>query len=1067
VISQTQSLPTENTNLAAELDIPGFNSVDINLFEREILTIPIPILSSNYAVAWTGNFSNGSIIAQSRSEIPVTVDPCKIPAGDQILTATVYHPLDNLLFLPLASQDVNLSVEKACSGLSFEQASLPSVTENNSSRPLVIWMWIENENGELVLDSNGNRPPVKLTLTPAQGVIDGSPTSITVVTDAEGFYRGQAILTRNLGTMTINIQAEYEGDPEDPGDNLFASTSLSMRDVCETDNDSEEGNCPGQPSPTPSPTPTPEPTGNTECIEVSPGVIDCRTNCVNPPCVEALEPEGTLSLTVEISKVEVEENEQVTVTFNGIYTNGEGVAVPDQPITYFVRPRDSNGFTPINVGVTTTTGSHQTTISLLENLGSANFLFDATTVEQETGIIVSSESYLETISDSCNSDNPLEAPCDVLEITQLNLPENTNDGVGNTLYVAVKHTDKDGTPILNRDVTYTIDNFIGDATVIGETGTTNTGDYQATVRLNENLGVAVFAVTASTPSLDGTTTLSDSKTVATQDPCDEGDPAEEPCEDQEEENSFSDPNYRSFDSLYSWTNSEGDFILARTLDGQVEIQARQEKLNDTNGDSRNTDFAIRDGSDVLEFNLAQSISAPGLILANGQLLDLTKNPSVFNSGLFVSYTISTFAGLEVPVYRVRTSTGDTFRVSARAFSLTLGSKIVSKGQFEGILGNADGDPSNDWTPRGGSPLAVRDYTTREFGDFIESWRVTGDQSLFASPFGSFIIDFDDWWSNRLSPEQIRAGFQLYEELFGSIDNPFLAFRFAVDLAGGLPAVDLQDLYERVSNLQEPPPIPPIDADLNRNGTPDVEEPQLWVFDNLLTGDEQQCINEGGFFNIETGECLPGFQDCQFSGGFFNTDTGECLPGFQNCQFSGGIFDTETGECSFENIDCQRRGGVYDLEAEACSFPNCPLTDIEAADLRLDPISPIGEFPFRFLALLTDPITRDLLFPFGQQPPLPILDFIAEGGYGDGPAEPFANNFGEIILLGNPRELELTDEWRMRIGCGPVVFDIAGGAYLPEEPFEDESILDELICDYPAEIIEDFYNPPGNGYCDFM
>ncbi|NJK64975.1 MAG: hypothetical protein HC921_21730, partial [Synechococcaceae cyanobacterium SM2_3_1] len=255
MISQTQSLPTENTNLAIDLDIPGFNSVDINLFEKEILTISIPILSSNYAVAWTGNFSGESIIAQSRSEIPVTVPPCKIPAGDQTLTATVYHPLDNFLFFPLASQDINLSVEKACSGLSFEQASLPSVTEDNSSRPLVIRMRIENENGELVLDSNGNRPPVKLTLTPSQGEIDGSPTPITVITDAEGFYRGQARLTRNLGTMTINIQAEYEGDLEDPGDNLFASTSLSMRDVCETDNDSEEGNCPGQPSPTPSPTP--------------------------------------------------------------------------------------------------------------------------------------------------------------------------------------------------------------------------------------------------------------------------------------------------------------------------------------------------------------------------------------------------------------------------------------------------------------------------------------------------------------------------------------------------------------------------------------------------------------------------------------------------------------------------------------------------------------------------------------------------------------------------------------------------------------------------------------------
>ncbi len=780
---------------------------------------------------------------------------------------------------------------------------------------------------------------------------------------------------------------------------------------------------------------------------------------------------------------ETNDGENETLIVQDVYQETEdGNIIIDQngsrpPVTINISVPTGNSTVTNPVGRTDGQGNYLTTVTLNENLGRAEFNIRASVITPE-GLPLSEEREVD-LEDPCTLEDLDEVfTCAEISLNLIVFNESiTEEGVVNEIFVIVDPTaripSESGSQEL-RDADgnlYPVDIELeakaDSLTVNNGFGTTDgSGNYSdATYVLLEDRGEGRISITATLTTPNGQI-FQRQQDVFIVDLCDEGNPSEAPC-DEEEDNSYSDPNYRSFDGLYSWTNSEGDFIMARTLDDQVEIQARQEQLGDTNGDSRNTDFAIRDGSDVLEFNLAQSSSAPGLILANGQLLDLTENPFAFNSGLFVTYSRSAFGGRTVPVYRVRTSTGDTFRISPRSLSLTLGSRIVSKGQFEGILGNADGDPNNDWTPRGGSPLAVGDYTTREFGDFIESWRVNGDQSLFASPYGSYIVDFSDWWSNRLSADQLRAGFQLYEQLFGRIDNSFLAFRFAVDLAGGLPAIDLQDLYERVRNLQEPPPIPPIDADLNLNGTPDVQEPQLWVFDNLLSGDEQQCINEGGFFNIETGVCLPGFQTCQDSGGFFNQNTGECVPGFQNCQFAGGIFDRETGECSFENIDCEQRGGVYDLEAEECSFPNCPFIDITAADLRLDPISPIGEFPFRFFALLTDPITRDLLFPFGQQPPIPILDYIAEGGFGDGPAEPFANNFGEIILLGDPETLRLTDEWRMRIGCGPVVFDIAGGAYIPEEPPEDESILDELICDYPAEIIEDFYNRPDFRYCDFM
>ncbi|NJK64968.1 MAG: hypothetical protein HC921_21695 [Synechococcaceae cyanobacterium SM2_3_1] len=66
--SMDPSAPT--TSLLIEVPLPGFVPRQVNLIEQEIFSTQIPILSPNYAVTWTGSFTDGRILAQSRSNLP-------------------------------------------------------------------------------------------------------------------------------------------------------------------------------------------------------------------------------------------------------------------------------------------------------------------------------------------------------------------------------------------------------------------------------------------------------------------------------------------------------------------------------------------------------------------------------------------------------------------------------------------------------------------------------------------------------------------------------------------------------------------------------------------------------------------------------------------------------------------------------------------------------------------------------------------------------------------------------------------------------------------------------------
>jgi hypothetical protein len=155
------------------------------------------------------------------------------------------------------------------------------------------------------------------------------------------------------------------------------------------------------------------------------------------------------------------------------------------------------------------------------------------------------------------------------------------------------------------------------------------------------------------------------------------------------------------------------------------------------------------------------------------------------------------------IYLIETPTADLFKIEPMLGSINLFSSLKTAGEWEGILGDANGDKSNDWKPRGADPLDINDYTQAQFGAFINSWRGSGSASLFSTPYNPK-QDYTPW-TNTLTPEQLKQGFDLYQQTVPGPIDPYLAFRFAVDLTAGMSVEELTPLYQQkaAANLEQP------------------------------------------------------------------------------------------------------------------------------------------------------------------------------------------------------------------------------------------------------------------------
>jgi hypothetical protein len=183
------------------------------------------------------------------------------------------------------------------------------------------------------------------------------------------------------------------------------------------------------------------------------------------------------------------------------------------------------------------------------------------------------------------------------------------------------------------------------------------------------------------------------------------------------------PHLSTFDDLRYDLMAAGEFVVARSLDDELEVQMRLEPFDRRIdivsiatavaarvGDARITiqpgaEMPLRiDGATVElpDRNEIRIPSARAVILRNGRTYS-------------VVWPDDTNLHVEVGLNNV-----DFFVLPSQS----------RDGRLVGVLGNADGDDSNDFRTRDGRQLAAPPEFEALYADFAESWRVRPGESLF-------------------------------------------------------------------------------------------------------------------------------------------------------------------------------------------------------------------------------------------------------------------------------------------------------------------------------------------------
>ena len=181
-----------------------------------------------------------------------------------------------------------------------------------------------------------------------------------------------------------------------------------------------------------------------------------------------------------------------------------------------------------------------------------------------------------------------------------------------------------------------------------------------------------------------------------------------------------DPHIRTFDGLGYSFQATGEFTLFRTKDGSSEFQVRQEPWQSSTTVSVNTAVTARLGDATVGVYAGQATP----LLINGKAVTLAAGQSIAAGTGSVYFNGS--------AYTITDESGNGVWARARSSFINLRPFINndSRGQVEGLLGNADGNRLNDFTLRDGTVLSQPLPETQLYGEFADAWRIDQSDSLF-------------------------------------------------------------------------------------------------------------------------------------------------------------------------------------------------------------------------------------------------------------------------------------------------------------------------------------------------
>lgn len=181
------------------------------------------------------------------------------------------------------------------------------------------------------------------------------------------------------------------------------------------------------------------------------------------------------------------------------------------------------------------------------------------------------------------------------------------------------------------------------------------------------------------------------------------------------------PHMRTFDGYRYDFQAVGEFVLVRSSDGDFELQVRQGNVTDIA--AANSAIAMKAGGTRIAYYARLNNGSEGLYI-DGTRVDGPVSRVLADGKSTIT---STNFG-----YEVRLANGS--RVSFTARWIVNVVVALRETKVSGLLGDANGDRSDDLQVPGGVPFERTDFD-QLYGPFAERWRVTTAASLFDYPAG--------------------------------------------------------------------------------------------------------------------------------------------------------------------------------------------------------------------------------------------------------------------------------------------------------------------------------------------
>jgi len=236
-----------------------------------------------------------------------------------------------------------------------------------------------------------------------------------------------------------------------------------------------------------------------------------------------------------------------------------------------------------------------------------------------------------------------------------------------------------------------------------------------------------------------------------------------------------DPHLLTFDGKRYDFQAAGEFVLARSKTGDFEIQTRQQPWQDSPYVAVNTAVAIKVGGQKAEFQVTSTSIKLLVDGKNTSLADMT-----FKDGTTLAVSEETGAQLTW-----QDGTSITIRrVGGYGLDAAVDPSPSRAGQFEGLLGDANGDETNDLKLRGKDTVVKADFSSL-YPAYADSWRISQSESLFTYDTGKSTSSY----VNRDFPHEYTApnalpGYDAAKKLcqqMGVVDDDALA-DCALDIA---------------------------------------------------------------------------------------------------------------------------------------------------------------------------------------------------------------------------------------------------------------------------------------------